>query len=208
MTFGERLRHLREERGLRQEDVAEAFFVVKSTVSQWETSIHAPRDQATLVKLADYFNSTVDYLLGRSAEPHPLAGSFPLGETRRIPIYAEGSAGLPKFVPEDIVGYEYISAEDVRGGEYFFLRVTGDSMIGKRIQEGDLLLVRKQPVLEDGQIGVFVTEDGVTIKTFHKQGNLAILTPENPAHKPQCILLRDLTIVGEVIEAKIKFNGR
>jgi repressor LexA len=112
------------------------------------------------------------------------------------------------LVQEDITGYEYVSAEDVRGGEYFFLKVKGDSMIGKRICEGDLVLVRKQPSLEDGQIGVFITEEGATIKTFHRQGNLAVLTPANAAYKPIVVLLKDLTIVGEVVEAKIKFNGR
>jgi repressor LexA len=112
------------------------------------------------------------------------------------------------LVQEDITGYEYVSVEDVRGGEYFFLKVKGDSMIGKRICEGDLVLVRKQPALEDGQIGVFITEEGATIKTFHRQGNLALLTPANSAYKPIVVLLKDLTIVGEVVEAKIKFNGR
>lgn len=48
-------------------------------------------------------------------------------------------------------------AEDVQGGEFFFLRVTGDSMIGARIQEGDLVLVRQQPGGEDGEITVVFT---------------------------------------------------
>ena len=65
MAFGERLRELRNEKGLRQEDVGKIVGVVKSAVSQWESGERTP-DAFTLQNLADYFSVTIDYLLGRT----------------------------------------------------------------------------------------------------------------------------------------------
>ena len=69
MQFGDRLRELREDKGLRQEDVAALFGFGKSTVSQWENGKSEPEYDIVL-KLADYFDVTTDYLLGRSSIPY------------------------------------------------------------------------------------------------------------------------------------------
>lgn len=66
--FGERLKRIRTERGLRQEDIGQIVQVGKSTVSQWEAGIHEP-SLATIGKIADFFGVTTDYLLGRSDDP-------------------------------------------------------------------------------------------------------------------------------------------
>ena len=70
MTFGKRLRQLREEKGLRQEDIGVMFNVGKSAVSQWENDIRIP-DTSIIVKLADYFNTSTDFLLDRTDDPSP-----------------------------------------------------------------------------------------------------------------------------------------
>ncbi|HHV61112.1 MAG TPA: helix-turn-helix transcriptional regulator [Firmicutes bacterium] len=70
MNFGERLKELRIKRNLRQEDIGKIAHVGKSTVSQWESGIHAP-DLETVIKLANALNVTVDYLLGRTDDPTP-----------------------------------------------------------------------------------------------------------------------------------------
>ncbi|MBC7340864.1 MAG: helix-turn-helix transcriptional regulator [Clostridia bacterium] len=70
MTFGERLKKIRTERGLRQEDIGKVVHVGKSTVSQWESNTHVP-DLETVAKIADHLNISIDYLLGRTDNPVP-----------------------------------------------------------------------------------------------------------------------------------------
>lgn len=70
-SFGERLKKVRIDRGLRQEDIGAIVHVGKSTVSQWENNIHVP-DIETIVKIANYLNVTSDYLLGLSDNPTPI----------------------------------------------------------------------------------------------------------------------------------------
>jgi len=69
MSFGERLKKIRIERGLRQEDIGKIVHVGKSTVSQWENNIHVP-DLETVTNIANALNVPVDYLLGRIDSPY------------------------------------------------------------------------------------------------------------------------------------------
>lgn len=77
MGLGERLKQIRTERGLRQEDIGQALRVGKSAVSQWESGIHEP-SIATIHKIADLLNVTTDYLLGRT--DHPQGREFGPGD--------------------------------------------------------------------------------------------------------------------------------
>lgn len=74
--LGSRLKELREGRGLRQEDIADIFSYGKSTISQWESGKNAP-EYKIVTKLADYFNVSTDYLLGRTDEKHPFSVAEP-----------------------------------------------------------------------------------------------------------------------------------
>ncbi|WP_281168432.1 helix-turn-helix domain-containing protein [Desulfovirgula thermocuniculi] len=93
MTFGERLRKRRMELGLRQEDVGKWVHVGKSTVSQWENGIHMP-DMETVSILANHLGVSVDWLLGRTNDPHPAPEESVLPDIRRIARAAE------KMTPE------------------------------------------------------------------------------------------------------------
>jgi len=70
MSFGKRIKRLREDKGVRQEDIGKMFNVSKSAVSQWENDIRTP-DMDIIIKLADYFDVSTDYLLGRTDDPSP-----------------------------------------------------------------------------------------------------------------------------------------
>ena len=70
MSLGKTIKLLREEKGIRQEDIGKLFNVSKSAVSQWENDIRTP-DMDIIIKLADYFNTSTDYLLGRTDDPSP-----------------------------------------------------------------------------------------------------------------------------------------
>jgi len=207
MSFGKRLRKAREAKGLTQKELANLLFLGESTISFYEADKREPKLEI-LEKLANALDVSVDWLLGRTNDPPIPVDAIPVTDWVRVPVYGEVRAGLPMLAREEIIGWEYVPAEDVKGGEYFYLRVKGDSMIGARIYPGDLVLVRRQDVLEDGQIGVVIVGEEATIKRIYRRGGEYILVAENPAYGPQVYPSRDVRIVGEVIEGKYKLNGR
>lgn len=114
----------------------------------------------------------------------------------KVPILGQVTAGMPILAVEDIEGYlPYEQAG--RYGEYFALRIKGDSMIGAGILEGDYIIVRKQSTADPGQIVVAMIEDEATCKTlFIGKDKHIWLMPENPAYHP--IDGRNAVILGVV----------
>ena len=113
------------------------------------------------------------------------------------------SAGLPLYAEENIE--EYIYTELNGGNEYFGLRVEGDSMNAARICENDIIIVRQQEQVEDGEIAVVMVGDqNATVKRFHREGRNVFLTPQsyNPVHKVQVYDLKEtnIRIVGKVVQ--------
>lgn len=127
----------------------------------------------------------------------------------KIPILGVIRAGEPILAEENIIGYEYEDKKELNGDEYFYLRVTGDSMNKSRIQEGDLVLVRRQSDVDSGDIAVvLVGDEEATLKKIMKVDGVIVLQPDsyNPIHKPRIISKdENIRILGKVIHAKIKF---
>jgi len=212
--FGEYLKELREEKGFSINQLAMKANVSNAHISRIERGLRpAPTPKIvrkiakalgvnyeTLLKIAGYLDSA-------KREKENIPGAMYINNYAKIPVYGKVSAGKPIFVEDNVIGYEYIPEEDVRGGDYFFMLVEGDSMINARIQEGDLVLVRRQDIIENHRIGVFLVDGEATIKRFYKKGLTVILKPENPAYEPIVTRADKIKIVGEVVEAKIKFNN-
>ena len=118
------------------------------------------------------------------------------------------AAGLPLFAEEQIEGYTYTDRNG--GAEYFALRVEGDSMNAARIHDGDLLIIRRQDMVENGEIAVVLTDgERATVKRFYQQGQTVTLLPQSTdaSYGPQ---VYDLTrtsvrVLGKVVENKISF---
>lgn len=204
-VLANRLKRLREEKELLQRDIAKMLNISASAYGYYEQGKRDP-DTTTLHRLAEIFGCTTDYLLGKSDYRDPLPpGAFPVGPQARIPVLGVIRAGVPILAEEHIEGYELIDADLAKTGEYFYLRVTGDSMTGARIHEGDLVLVRKQEDVENGEIAVVnVDGENATLKRVFKTNGTLILHPENPAHKPIMMEKGEVRIVGKVVEVKFK----
>lgn len=101
-TFGDRLKTLRKERNLTQEELANMFFLNKSSVSRYERDNQMPESD-TLQKIADYFKVTVDYLLGRSdvRNPHKTESEFVETDEKRL-VQAEKSEQY-KTLKDDLI---------------------------------------------------------------------------------------------------------
>lgn len=204
MAFADKLRQLRKERHLTQQQLANALKISASAVGMYEQGRRDP-DFETLETIADFFNVNMGALLDSNAEA---SGLFSYHPTKRIPILGVISAGLPLYAEQQIEGYTCTDLN--HGGEYFGLRVRGDSMTAARIHEGDIVIVKRQPVVENGEIAVvMVGEENATLKRYHREENspLVTLTPQsyNPKHQPQIYDLREtkITILGKVVRIQI-----
>lgn len=125
----------------------------------------------------------------------------------RIPILGRISAGMPLYAEQHIEGY---TLTDLNGGaEYFALRVSGDSMNAARIQDGDVLIVRRQDEVENGEVAVvMVGDEDATVKRFYATGSTVTLMPQstNPEHQPQIYdtSKTKIRVIGRVV--KVEFT--
>jgi len=216
--FNERLRALREEKGLSQADLGKLVGLSKSSINMYERGEREP-SMETLEGIADIFNVDMNYLhcktdvknqyqedLKRSSLPSDAIEYIPTG---RVPILGRIPAGAPIMETEYIEGYE---AVDVSHPEnYYYLRVQGDSMVGAGIQSGDLVLIKIQSCAENGQIvACRVNGDEATLKRFRRVGDMVILSPENDAYEPILVPVSEFdtgyaAILGIMVELKRKF---
>lgn len=206
-----RLKELRRQRGMSQEELGAFLGVQKAAVCKYEVGrVALPND--VLVKLCDYFNVTSDYLLGRDKMVTPLfkqrpsvPSSFrPVEGTVGVPLVGSVHAGLPMLAEENISEYVPVPACDVVAGEYFYMEVEGDCMEGEFIPEGALVLVRLQPSVENGRIAVVRLGDEVLLRKVKLVGDSLMLIPANTRYEPLIVPRDGAKIVGRVVEVRIR----
>lgn len=198
-----RIKELRLSKAIKQVDFAKMLGVSQATVSGWESEKYQP-DRDTLIKMASYFDVSVDYLIGNS----PVKKEKKKGV--QIPVLGEVRAGYPMEAVENIIDYEEIDEDMAHRGEFFALRIKGDSM-APRFVEGDVVIVRKQETADSGDIVVaLVNGDSATIKKLKRHQNGITLVPSNSAYEPMYysneeIMDLPVTILGKVVELRAKF---
>ena len=202
-----RIAELRKTANISQAKLGKIIGVAQNTVCNWENGNREP-DQVSLNKIADYFNVSVDYLLGRQATMDSPTPSVP--GSKWIPVLRAVAAGVPLEAIEDIEDYEEISPEMAASGDYFALRVKGDSM-EPRIHTGDVVIVRRQCNCETGDMAVvLVNGDEATVKRIKKRPEGLMLIPNNPAYEPMFYSAEEVQklpvqILGKVVELRAKF---
>jgi repressor LexA len=110
------------------------------------------------------------------------------------------AAGCPILAEENITGQVLVESDVVRSGQHFALRAVGDSMVGAGINDGDLIIVRQQPIAEDGDIVVALLNNEATVKRLKIKDELIELVSENPEVRK--IRIRpedDLRVLGKVV---------
>ena len=188
------IKDLRLKRGITQRELAELCGVHQTAVSQWEKGRTLP-DKSTLIKLSDIFGVSIDTLMKKNSPSNK----------NSIPVLGYVRAGCPAEAIENIIDYEDISPEMAAKGEYFGLKVVGDSMT-PRICQDDVVIVRKQNHIENGEIGVVLINNlDATIKKVIKNGTGMTLIPFNPEYEPLFfsadeIVTLPVTILGKVVE--------
>lgn len=198
-----KLKLFRTQNGLSQQQLANKLGVSRSTVAMWETEKSQP-DNSLLLKCAQILNVSVDALLDNTA-----ALSFSHGGVK-IPVLGRVQAGIPIEAIDDILDYEEITEDMARQGEFFALKVRGNSMEPK-FSDGDVVIVKQQPDVESGDIAiVLVNGSSATIKKVKKTGNGIMLIPSNDAYEVMFYTNKDIIekpvcILGKVVELRAKF---
>ena len=204
MRLSDRLKKLRAEKGLYQKDVAAAANIDRTTYIKYEKGTSNP-DSETLTAIANLFGVSVDYLVGKqTSNQQPPKGI-------KIPVYGRVAAGIPIDAIEDILDYEEITEEEASKGEYFALKIKGDSM-EPRIYNGDIVIVRRQNDVDSGDIAIILIEnENATCKKIKKTPDGVFLQALNPNYNAMYfsnkeIVDRPVLILGKVVECRSKFE--
>ncbi len=126
-----------------------------------------------------------------------LSGTSGNGSFVKVPVVGRVTAGQPILAQEFIEDYIQVPTDHIRGRETFALTVRGDSMVNAGILDGDIIIVLRTPVAEDGEIVVALLGDEATVKRFYRDGRRIRLQPENDAYAP--IYADEVQILGKVI---------
>lgn len=200
------LRKLREKKGVYQRDVAEYLGVERTTYVKYERGDSEPNFEM-LRRLADYFSVSIDTILGRdNGDPlSDIPNLFPI-KTKKVPLLGDIACGEPIFADEE--QGEFLSVSDDLDAD-FCLRAKGDSMVGARIHDGDVVFIRKQPEVNNGQIAAVLIGDEATLKRvyYYPEKNKLVLSPENSAYEPLVYVGQELAEV-RILGLAVAFQSR
>lgn len=199
------IKNRRKELNLTLEQVGDLVGVGKSTVRKWETGDIENMKRDKIVKLAKALRVSPSYIMGIEEE-QPQIETLPV---KKIPVVSKISAGLPIYSEENLIDYIYFATNKLNSDkEEFGLKVSGDSM-DKIFQDGDIVVVEKDSIVENGQLGVVMINGyNATVKRIRYKGDQVILIPEsnNTNHYPQVYDKDDeVKIIGRVVASQKLF---
>lgn len=228
-----RLKDLRKQKKISQTELAKILGVAQPTLSGWESG-KFQIDDTNKIKLADFFNVSVDYLLGRDVGQEIISQSgiqvmppyreVTIGGSKHvvdltniaavkgisIPVLGSVPAGIPLEAITDVLDYEEISPALAARGEYFALKIKGNSM-APRICDGDVVIVKKESAIDNGDVAIImVNGNEATCKEvqFSKAGITLVgwnVTEFQPIfYTKEDVETLPVRIVGRVVEVRIK----
>ena len=192
MKLHERIKKCRLENGLTLLEVANALGVREATAQRYESGEIKNLKQKTLLEMAKIFGCTPAYLMGWDERDDTPAGE------NSLPLLGKIAAGQPILATEDCEYFSPIS--DTRAD--FCLRVKGDSLIGAGIKDGDIVFIRKQDSVDDGEIAAVLVEDEATLKRVYITDDAVTLISENPKYKPMVYIkkqCKNIRILGKAV---------
>lgn len=202
MNINERRKQL----NLTLKEIADYVGVSEATVSRWESGNIANMRRDRIAALAQILKVSPIDIMGVTDDDN-YDDSI---KSVQIPVLGRVKAGIPMTAIESIIDYEEISQEQARTGEFFGLQIKGDSMEPK-ISEGDVVIVRKQETVENGEIAVvLINGDDATVKKFYKTDAGIKLVSTNPTYDPffytpDEVNALPVSVIGKVVELRAKF---
>ena len=188
-SSAERLKRLLQYFNIKQTDLSKRTGIPKSAVSMHIKGERVPR-QDRISDIAEAYNVNEARLMGydvpmRKDNPDSDTGFdniYPI-ELHRIPVLGSVACGKPIFMSEERESY-IMSGTEIKAD--FCLKAKGDSMIGARIMDGDIVFIRSQPEVENGEIAAVAVDDEATLKRFYRDEETGTITlvSENPTYAP------------------------
>lgn len=187
MEMGKKIHELRMQKGMTLEELGNIVGVGKSTVRKWENGIIANMKRDKILKVSVALGVSPAYLMGwqesTDEEIISLNNVHPI-ELKRFPMLGDIACGVPKYTNEDRESY-VMAGTNINAD--FCLRASGGSMVGARILDGDIVFIRKQDMVENGEIAAVVVNNDseATLKRlyYYPDKGVLILKPENPAYE-------------------------
>ena len=220
MTLGQIIRAYREENSMSMDNFAKASGLSKGYISQLENNVNPktgepPRPSVeTIRKAAKGMFMTFDEVMTNLDDDIKIVDDKPevkiVKKAIRVPVLGNVAAGIPIEAIENVIDYEEISEELAHTGDFFALKIKGDSM-APRICNGDVVIVRKQNYAESGDLViVLVNGDSATCKKLAKYPSGIRLIPFNQAYEPlfysnEEIENKPVRIIGRVVENRQKY---
>lgn len=190
VSTGERIRERRKKLNMTADILAERVGVSRATIYRYESGDIERAPANLLPLLAEELRTNLAYLLGLDDDPSPMLSLhsaprpdniIPMPATRELPLLGNIACGEPILAEENLDGTiscpEHVAAD-------FALRCKGDSMINARIFDGDIVYIRQQPSVDDGQIAAVLIGDEATLKRVRLYSDHISLEPENPRYRP------------------------
>lgn len=182
MQIGERIKRRREELGLSADQVADRIGKNRATVYRYESNDIKNFPIEILTPLAEVLQTSPAYLMGWELGDSQFPANIqPLPEMRKIPLIGSIACGAPILAEEHIEEYvdipRHIHAD-------FALTCKGDSMINARIFDGDVVYIRQQETVDNGEIAAVLIDGEATLKRVQLFDDHISLEPENPQYRP------------------------
>ena len=194
------IKRLRKARGLTLDELAAKIGTSKQTIHRYENGIISNIPSEKVELLAAALSVTPSELMGWSDQIPDVSGILPIS-VKKLPILGDIACGEPIYASEDHESYTY--ANETLDAD-FCLRAHGDSMIGARIYDGDIVFIRSQNTVDNGEIAAVIINDEATLKRvyFYPEEQKLILTPENPKYAPLVYInneLDSIKILGKAV---------
>lgn len=196
------IRNRRKELGLTLLDVAKSCNVSEATVSRWESGDIGDMKRSRILSLSKVLKIPTSVIIGDYEEEkiNTYNNLYKLSK-QSIPMLGSIACGVPIYANEERESY-VMCGTDIKAD--FCLRCQGDSMINARINDGDIVFIRKQDAVNNGEIAAVIIEDEATLKRFfyYREQGMVILRAENPKYKDIVITgdeLNNITVIGKAI---------
>ena len=210
-SLGDRIKELRKKHGYTQNEfitILKEKYNLKADrvmLSKWECSKQCPHIE-TLKCIASAFDVSLDYLNGIEEKQNLKLKNISPAKEVQMPMYSGIACGAPIECNSDF-DIETIQGDLVDGD--FCVVARGDSMINARIFDGDIVTIRKQSVVENGEIAAVAIGNEATLKRVYYIENGVMLVPENPSYKPMVFVgedCQDVVILGKAVSMHTVLN--
>lgn len=202
MKMGDYIRYLRRNKGWSQEELGEKCGVKKAAVNKWEKGSVENIKRSTIEKMADLFDvSPCELMCFDTKTRRPSTNNFASIEIRRFPILGTIACGEPILANENKELYVEVGSDIICD---FCLIAKGDSMIDARIYDGDIIFIRSQPQVDNGEIAAIIIDNEATLKRvyYYQEKNLLILKAANAKYEDMIYSgqeLENIRIIGKAV---------